>query len=159
MDAIERPELYDQAAERAVLGCMLESKAAIDEARELLVPNQFGHWRHGAVFAAILAVSDRGQPADVITVGAELERHGQLGQVGGHPYLDSLLGGPFMAISIAWYADIVLDFAHRRALDAVAKRVIQAVSPDVTEREDLPAVCLSLREQLDAVVRYAKERA
>ena len=152
----ERPELYDEAADRAVPGCMLESKAAIDEARDMLRPDDFGHWRNGAVFSAILAVHDRGHPADVITVGAELERRGQLGQVGGHQYLDSLIGGAFYATSVGYYADIVLDYSRRRALEAVAKRVIQAVSPDVTEREDLPQVCANLRRQLDAVAQYAE---
>lgn len=156
MYAPEFSELYDEAANRAVLGCMLESKAAIDEARELLAPNQFGHWRDGAVFTAILAAADRGHPADVITVGHELERCGLLARVGGRPHIDGLVGGPFYATSVGYYADIVLDYAHRRDMIAIALRVIQAVSPDVTERDDLPQVCANLRQQLDAVAQYAE---
>src|SRR5882762_10558099 len=83
----DRQPPQDLMAEQSVLGGMLLSKDAIADVVEVLTPNDFYRPAHQAVYDCVLDLYGRGEPADPITVSAELERRGELGRVGGAPYL------------------------------------------------------------------------
>lgn len=126
-------------AEMAVLGGMLMSKHAIDEVSDILVPSDFYKPAHEIVFVAILDLYVTGQPADVITVGAELANRGQIGKVGGAPYLHQLVATVTTAGASAWHAGIVRDLATRRRLIEAGVR-ITAMGYETEESTDLPAI-------------------
>jgi Replicative DNA helicase len=69
----------DAAAEQAVLGGMLLSKDAIADVLERLRPGDFYRPAHQNVYDAILDLYGRGEPADAVTVAAELDRRGCCG--------------------------------------------------------------------------------
>ena len=75
----------DEAAEQAVLGGMLLSKDAIADVLERLRPGDFYRPAHQIVYDAILDLYGRGEPADAVTVAAELDRRGLLRRIGGRP--------------------------------------------------------------------------
>jgi len=79
----DRQPPQDLAAEQSVLGGMLLSKDAIADVIESLGINDFYKPAHALVFDAILSLYSRGEPADTITVAAELEKANTLGRVGG----------------------------------------------------------------------------
>ena len=81
----------DLAAEQSVLGGMLLSKDAIADVLEKLRPGDFYRPAHQNVYDAILDLYGRGEPADAVTVAAELDRRGLLRRVGGAPYLHTLI--------------------------------------------------------------------
>ena len=64
----------DMAAEQSVLGGMLLSKDAIADVLERLRPGDFYRPAHQNVYDAILDLYGRGEPADAVTVAAELDR-------------------------------------------------------------------------------------
>ena len=66
----------DMAAEQSVLGGMLLSKDAIADVLERLRPGDFYRPAHQNVYDAILDLYGRGEPADAVTVAAELDRRG-----------------------------------------------------------------------------------
>ena len=66
----------DEAAEQAVLGGMLLSKDAIADVLERLRPGDFYRPTHQSVYDAVLDLYGRGEPADAVTVAAELDRRG-----------------------------------------------------------------------------------
>ena len=66
----------DMAAEQSVLGGMLLSKDAIADVLEVLRPGDFYRPAHQSVYDAILDLYSRGEPADPVTVSAELDRRG-----------------------------------------------------------------------------------
>ncbi|MGH3522796.1 MAG: DnaB-like helicase N-terminal domain-containing protein, partial [Mycobacterium sp.] len=68
----------DLAAEQSVLGGMLLSKDAIADVLERLRPGDFYRPSHQNVYDAILDLYGRGEPADAVTVAAELDRRGLL---------------------------------------------------------------------------------
>ena len=70
----DRQPPQDLAAEQSVLGGMLLSKDAIADVIESLRTADFYKPAHALVFDAILDLYSRGEPADTITVAAELER-------------------------------------------------------------------------------------
>lgn len=122
----------DIAAERAALGSMLLSAAALADCLEILQAGDFARPAHQEIFAAIAAVSARGEPADVITLKAELEHRGTLGKTGRAEYLHSLISCVPTAASAGWYAQRVRECAVRwRLAEAGAGIKDAAVVGDV----------------------------
>jgi replicative DNA helicase len=115
----------DMAAEQSVLGGMLLSKDAIADVLESLRPGDFYRPAHQNVYDAILDLYGRGEPADAVTVAAELDRRGHLKRVGGHPYLHTLISTVPTAANAGFYAGIVAEKAMLRRLVEAGTRVVQ----------------------------------
>ena len=115
----------DMAAEQSVLGGMLLSKDAIADVLEVLAPADFYRPAHQAVYDCILDLYGRGEPADAITVSAELERKGELRRVGGAPYLHTLIATVPTAANAGFYAEIVAEKAILRRLVQAGTRIVQ----------------------------------
>ena len=131
----------DAAAEQAVLGGMLLSKDAIADVLERLRPGDFYRPAHQNVYDAILDLYGRGEPADAVTVAAELDRRGLLRRIGGAPYLHTLISTVPTAANAGFYAGIVAEKALLRRLVEAGTRVVQygyagAEGADVTEIVD-----------------------
>ncbi|EID54349.1 replicative DNA helicase [Saccharomonospora xinjiangensis] len=121
----ERQPPQDTAAEQSVLGGMLLSKDAIADVVEVLRPGDFYRPAHQAVYDCILDLYGRGEPADPITVSAELERRGELARVGGAPYLHTLIATVPTAANAGYYAKIVAEKAILRRLVEAGTRIVQ----------------------------------
>jgi replicative DNA helicase len=115
----------DLAAEQSVLGGMMLSKDAIADVVEVLAPGDFYRPAHQAVYDCVLDLYGRGEPADPITVSAELERRGELGRVGGAPYLHTLIATVPTAANAGYYAEIVAEKAVLRRLVEAGTRIVQ----------------------------------
>ena len=131
----------DEAAEQAVLGGMLLSKDAIADVLERLRPSDFYRPNHQSVYDAILDLYGRGEPADAVTVAAELDRRNLLRRIGGAPYLHTLISTVPTAANAGFYAGIVAEKALLRRLVEAGTRVVQygyagAEGSDVAEVVD-----------------------
>jgi len=131
----------DLAAEQSVLGGMLLSKDAIADVLERLRPGDFYRPAHQNVYDAILDLYGRGEPADAVTVAAELDRRGLLRRIGGAPYLHTLISTVPTAANAGYYASIVAEKALLRRLVEAGTRVVQygyagAEGADVAEIVD-----------------------
>jgi replicative DNA helicase len=131
----------DLAAEQSVLGGMLLSKDAIADVLERLRPGDFYRPVHQNVYDAVLDLYGRGEPADAVTVAAELDRRGLLRRVGGAPYLHTLISTVPTAANAGYYAGIVAEKAVLRRLVEAGTRVVQygyagAEGADVAEVVD-----------------------
>ena len=77
-----------------------------------------------SIHDAIIDLYGRGEPADPVTVAAELQRRGELQRVGGAPYLHTLSANVPIAANAGYYAEIVREKAIlRRLVDAGTKIV------------------------------------
>ena len=131
----------DLAAEQSVLGGMLLSKDAIADVLERLRPGDFYRPAHQNVYDSILDLYGRGEPADAVTVAAELDRRGLLRRIGGAPYLHTLISTVPTAANAGYYAGIVAEKALLRRLVEAGTRVVQygyagAEGADVNEIVD-----------------------
>lgn len=115
----------DAAAEQAVLGGMLLSKDAVADVLEKLRPGDFYKPANQLVYDAILDLYGRGEPADAVTVAAELDRRGLLRRVGGAPYLHTLISTVPTAANAGYYAEIVAEKSLLRRLVEAGTRVVQ----------------------------------
>ena len=115
----------DMAAEQSVLGGMLLSKDAIADVLEVLRPGDFYRPAHQSVYDAILDLYARGEPADPVTVSAELDRKGELRRIGGAPYLVTLTQTVPTAANAGYYAQIVAEKAILRRLVEAGTRIVQ----------------------------------
>jgi replicative DNA helicase len=113
------------AAEQCVLGAMMMSKDAIADVVEALRGADFYRPAHEQVYDAILDLYGRGEPADAITVAAELTKRGEIGRVGGAPYLHTLLASVPVAANAGYYAEIVREKGILRRLADASIRIGQ----------------------------------
>ncbi|MGH3646343.1 MAG: replicative DNA helicase [Micromonosporaceae bacterium] len=121
----DRTPPQDVAAEQCVLGGMLLSKDAIADVVEIVRTVDFYKPAHATVFETILDLYGRGEPADPITVSAALTHSGELGKIGGAPYLHTLIASVPTAANAAYYARIVAERAILRRLVEAGTRIVQ----------------------------------
>ncbi|CAA9237064.1 MAG: Replicative DNA helicase (DnaB) @ intein-containing [uncultured Blastococcus sp.] len=123
--AYDRQPPQDVAAEQSVLGGMLLSKDAIADVVESLHGADFYRPAHQVIFDCVLDLYGRGEPADAITVAAELNRTDQLSKMGGAVYLHTLIASTPTAANAGYYAAIVAEQAVLRRLVEAGTRVVQ----------------------------------
>jgi replicative DNA helicase len=121
----ERTPPQDLAAEQSVLGGMLMSKDAIADVVEVLKSGDFYKPAHGIIFDAVCDKYANGEPADAVTIAAALADSGDLGKIGGGPYLHDLLDAVPTAANAGYYAKIVKDKAILRRLIEAGTKVVQ----------------------------------
>jgi replicative DNA helicase len=122
---IDRTPPQDILAEQCVLGGMLLSKDAIADVVEVLRPTDFYRPVHQTVYDAIIDLYGKGEPADPVTIAAELTRLGSLERVGGGPYLHTLVASVPTAANAGYYAEIVRERAILRRLVEAGTKVVQ----------------------------------
>lgn len=121
----ERTPPQDILAEQSVLGGMLLSKDAIADVVEVVRATDFYRPAHQTIFDIVVDLYGKGEPADPITVSAELTRLGEIGRIGGAPYLHTLLASVPTAANAGFYARIVAEQAILRRLVEAGTRIVQ----------------------------------
>jgi replicative DNA helicase len=121
----ERTPPQDIAAEMSVLGGMLLSKDAIADVVEVIRASDFYRPAHATIYDVICDLYGRGEPADAVTVSAELTKREELQRVGGAPYLHTLISTVPTAANAAYYATIVAERAILRRLVTAGTRIVQ----------------------------------
>jgi replicative DNA helicase len=122
---VDRTPPQDIVAEQCVLGAMLLSKDAIADVVEVLRPGDFYRPAHQTVYDAVLDLYGRGEPADPVTIAAELTRDGTLAKIGGAPYLHTLIASVPTAANAGYYAEIVRERAILRRLVEAGTKIVQ----------------------------------
>ena len=119
----DRTPPQDNAAEQSVLGSMLLSKDAIADVVDVIKGVDYYRPAHEVIHDAIIDLYGRGEPADPITVAAELVKRGELQRIGGAPYLHTLSANVPIAANAGYYAEIVRDKAILRRLVEAGTRI------------------------------------
>lgn len=156
MDGLENLEDFAGLdAERCVLGGLM-----LDEAAPSRIPEVHGRMfylpRHRLIFSALAALVDAGEPRDVVSVSAELEQRGLLGEAGGLEYLIELAQNTPSAANIARYAKIVIGLDTERRLRTAGMQICE-----IAQRQDGTAVedkCAEAAALLGGVCNPGRER-
>lgn len=146
-------QLYDEGAEKAVLGICLMSPNAIADLRRRLSAEDFYLPAHQSVFAAMCTLDDRRDPVEPIAAWSEIVARGlNRGTLDSPAFLADLVALAPAAASASYYANLVKNAATVRALAAIGARAQQSAAAD-TEN---PALAIErLRSELD---RLADDR-
>jgi replicative DNA helicase len=108
---------HDLEAEKAVLSaCMLDAgdpeshrPSALETVADILHPAHFYSEAHRRLFEACIACYEARVPVDSVQVASRLRETERLGQVGGMPYIATLLLAAPDVVRVRNYAQIVVD--------------------------------------------------
>jgi len=127
---------YDRKVEEATIGCVLIDPDCYIELKGILKPADFYKRRLGWLWQAFENIQDRGEPLDFITIESELTRMGRLEEIGGMPYLTSLLNTSPTSLHALTYSQAVKEFAiKRRMIEAANEIATLAYSPRSTAEQ------------------------
>jgi replicative DNA helicase len=110
----DRQPPHNLEAEEAVLGAILAAGRLLVEVAALVEEADFYRPAHRAIWRAMLRLADRGKPTDPVTVLGELDDSGELADVGGGPFLHTLVQAVPTVANAGHYARLVAETARRR---------------------------------------------
>ena len=126
------PSHHDEA-ELATLGAILLDGEALPAISHLLRPEDFYRTAHQRIYEALLALFDRGQSVDLITLADELRSRGSLEQCGGLATISRLTSAVPTSANVEYYARIVQAAAIRRSLARISQEIIARAHDDSAE--------------------------
>jgi replicative DNA helicase len=143
----EPEQPHDLAAERAVLGeCLLGRPDVITDVRAVLSGDDWYNQRHVAVWRAIAALHDQGEPVTPVTVADRIDTP-QWHRQERDAYLAELYDrAPLTAGAVTYHARIVRDRALQRQVIEAGLRLQQIGSNADPDR--LAEMFTQIREQL-----------
>ncbi len=124
-----QPQALD--LERVVLGALMVDKDAFSIVSEMLRPETFYDPNHQKIYHAIQTLSMNESPVDIMTVTDQLEKEGNLDDVGGGPAVVELASQVASSASIAYHAKILQQKFLARQLISFAS-VIETKAFDAT---------------------------
>jgi replicative DNA helicase len=124
-------------AERAVLGSLMIDPDAIVKVASFLRPEDFYRERHAWLYEAMLALNERREPLDFVTISDELERREQLEEIGGPAFLTDLISNTPTALFIDHYARIVERTAVLRRLIGAAGKIAELAYDESQDVDDV----------------------
>jgi replicative DNA helicase len=143
---------HNLEAEKSVLGAVLIHNEAFDQATELIDAPDFFREAHRRIFNCMIALSERGQAIDFVTLKEELSRTGSLDEVGGPAYIASLADGVPRSANVEYYARIVKEKSTLRSLIHSANKILA----EAYEAEQEPDVLLDEAER--SIFAIAEDR-
>lgn len=140
---------HDTLAEEAVVAACLLDDDAVPRAEAIVQPQDFFREHNGWIFAACLAVWQRGDEVTIPTVAHELNRVGRLDAAGGEPYLVDLAGKYFTAVGVETHARSVhREALYRRGIEVagqIANRLYQGGPDEADVLRDCEAMLVALQ--------------
>ena len=130
-------------AEQAVLGTILIQDKALLKVIDLLQPGDFYRDAHKTIYAAMMALFDKHEPHDLITVTGLLSDQNKLEDVGGAAYLASLT-------DIIPFTGTLVHHARIIRKKSILRRLIQT-STEVAAR------CYDAQDDIDTLVDEAEK--
>jgi replicative DNA helicase len=143
---------HNLEAEKSVLGAILIHNEAFNHAAELIDSRDFFRDAHRRIFEKMVALSERNEAIDFVTLKEELARSGELEEVGGPAYIASLADGVPRSANVEHYAKIVKEKATLRNLIHSANRILS----DAYRAEEDADVILDGAEK--AIFEIAEDR-
>ncbi|MBN1808719.1 MAG: replicative DNA helicase [Planctomycetes bacterium] len=132
---------HDIAAERAVLASMMLSGDAAAKAVEDLRGDEFYSRQHGTLFRCFYRLYSDGKPLDANVVRDDLEKHGEIEDVGGMEFILELFDEVASGANIASYTAIVKERClRRRILESATAAVRDVYNPVIPTADVLNTV-------------------
>jgi len=134
--SIDRMAPHSVEAEEAVLGSLLIDPETVFRVSPFLKPDDFYIVKNRWVYEACLALHERREPIDFVTVTEELEKREQLAEIGGPAFVSHLINVVPTAIHAEGYGRIVERTAVRRKLLQAASDIAQYAYDESAEIDE-----------------------
>jgi replicative DNA helicase len=148
----ERTLPHNLEAERSVLGAILIDNETYNLAAAVIDARAFFRDAHRRIYDRMVDLAERSQPIDLVTLKEELDRTGELEEVGGPAYIASLVDGVPRSTNVEYYARIVKEKATLRNLIFSANKIL-ANAYEADQEADL-----ILDEAESAIFSVAEDR-
>ncbi|MBU0597199.1 replicative DNA helicase [Patescibacteria group bacterium] len=120
---IEKIPPQNMEAEKSLLGSILIDKESLINITDIIDSSDFYKNAHGDIFDAMLELSEKNEPIDILTLSNHLQEKGRLENIGGRSYLVSLSNAVPTSSHIKQYALIVQKKATLRKLLAASDQI------------------------------------
>src|SRR5437764_8047404 len=121
----ERTTPHSRDAERCLLGGMLRDNVVINDVVQLVRTENFYLDAHQKIFQGMLALNDRANPVDLVTLAEWLREQKYVEDIGGYPYLAELWEASPTAANVEYYAKIVREKAIVRNLIHAGNEILR----------------------------------
>jgi replicative DNA helicase len=132
----ERTLPHNLEAERSVLGAILLHNEAFNLAAEVIDSGDFFRDAHRRIFDRMVKLSERSNAIDLVTLKDELNKAGELDEVGGPAYIAALVDGVPRSMNVEHYARIIKEKSTLRNLIFSANKIL-ATAYDGAEEADV----------------------
>ncbi|AFM04765.1 replicative DNA helicase [Bernardetia litoralis DSM 6794] len=123
--------------EEAILGALLLERKAFEDVVDILKADSFYKDAHQLIYQAMLELSAKGSPIDLLTVRTQLEKNGTLEIVGGAYALVRLTTEVSSSSNVVYHAHEVVERAIKRKMIGVASTVRQNAFEDTKDAFEL----------------------
>src|SRR5499425_2077778 len=120
----ERTLPHNLEAERSVLGAILLHNDAFNLAAEVIDSGDFFRDAHRRIFDRMVKLSERSNAIDLVTLKDELNKAGELDEVGGPAYIAALVDGVPRSMNVEHYARIIKEKSTLRHLIFSANKIL-----------------------------------
>ncbi|HLD92690.1 MAG TPA: replicative DNA helicase [Anaerolineales bacterium] len=117
---------HSREAEEAVIGSVLINPEAYYDVAQFLKPEDFHIHRLRWIWDTYTRLHEQRIPIDLLTVTEELDKQGQLAEVGGPAYLTQLLNNTPTSLHAEAYGKMVQQASIRRRLLEAANKIAKA---------------------------------
>lgn len=128
---------HDLDAERSVLGSILIDVDAIVKVADIVAPESFYHPAHQHIFEAMVALYDKRQPIDAVTLTSQLKKMKQLTEVGGASVIAELSALVSTSANIVNYAQLVAETYVKRRLITMSGELSELAFDEGKEVRDI----------------------
>jgi replicative DNA helicase len=132
----ERTLPHNLEAERSVLGAILIQNDAFNLAAEVIDSVDFYRDAHRRIFDKMVKLAEHNEAIDLVTLKEELNRSGDLDEVGGPAYITALVDGVPRSTNVEYYAKIIKEKSTLRNLIFSANKIL-ASAYDAEEDADV----------------------
>lgn len=152
LTVLKKTPPHSLEAEKTVLGGILVNNAYLNVVLSQLTPEDFYRDAHRQILGGMVALMDRGQPIDLLTLSEELQKAGLLEEIGGAAYLASLMDGVPRTLNVEYYAQIIKEKSLLRKLILSSAKTISASYEQQTDADTV------ISEAQQAIVEIAEEK-
>ena len=131
-DPLKRPP-HSIEAEQAILGGLMLENQALDKISMKLCEQDFYRGEHRVLFRAMVSLTQKSQPFDLVTIVDHLKSLHALDDAGGETYLFELASNTPSIANVSAYADIVREKSVQRQLITVATDIADAAYSDTSK--------------------------
>ncbi len=123
--------------EETVLGAIMLEKDALIAVIDLLKPESFYNNSHQKIYSAILELSSKEKPIDILTVTEELKKRKELESAGGAVYITQLTSRVASGAHIEYHARIIAQKYIQRELIRISSEIQNRAFDEATDVDDL----------------------